>query len=176
MKFLFKLIIFPLIFLYLLLFFLPKTQIYYFVLNQLAKEKVFVKNEKVDEKLFGMDLSNAVIEYNTIDMAKVKNTSLYTCFFDTKISINDIKIDESLKQFVPLEVDSVFIHYSVLNPLFITLNGTGKDFDMDGKFDILNQSFILNLNASKKFQSIYPMVLKQFKKTKEGRYYIEYKF
>lgn len=176
MKLLFKIIFYPLFFLYMLLLFLPKSEIYYFVLEKLAKENIYVKNEDIKEKLFGIEFSNAIIEYNTIDIAKVKKSSIYTCFFDTQITIDHIQIDKTLEQFVPSQIDNIFIRYSVLNPLFVTLKGDGKEFNIDGKLDLMNQVLRLELKASKSFKSIYPMVLKQFKKSKEGGYYIEYKF
>lgn len=174
MKFLLKIIFYPLIFLFMLIAFLPKNELYYFALLELKKENIVIAKETTKENFFGFEIDSASTSFNGLPIANIDSTKIQTLLFTNTIEISNIQVEQGFSKFVPSKIDEVIIKYTVLNPLFIIMNAKGKEFSVQGHFDIVSLKFHLDIDASKSFIKNYSMILKYLKQTKEGGYYFEY--
>jgi len=176
MKKLFKVLVLFILFFSFLIIFLPKEKVFFYALNALSKKNILFKSYIFEDKPYSFYLKDSNIYYKNIQALKIQDFSLNTYIVYNKLIINGIKVDDSLKQFVPSNIKNVNIKYSVLNPLFIDIDIYSKEFKVKGYIDILQEKLVLNLNVSKMFKKQYPKLLRQIKydnKTKEYKY--EYK-
>jgi len=176
MKKLFKVLVLFILFFSFLIIFLPKEKVFFYTLNALSKKNILFKSYIFEDKPYSFYLKDSKIYYKNIQALKIQDFSLNTYIVYNKLIINGIKVDDSLKQFVPSNIKNVNIKYSVLNPLFIDIDIYSKEFKVKGYIDILQEKLVLNLNVSKMFKKQYSKLLRQIKydnKTKEYKY--EYK-
>lgn len=169
-----KIIIYFITFLYMLLFFLPKQELYNFGLTEVKKFDVQIAKEEFLNKPFGFSINNANIYLKGIESANVKALDLDILLYSNVLSVNDIKVSENFKKFVPSTIDNLSVSHSIIDPLFVYLAFDGKEYKGDGKVDLLNQKVIINLYPSNKFVRDYRMLLKGMKKINNKEYRYEY--
>jgi hypothetical protein len=132
MRLILKFLTILVIFIYSLLFFLPKENIYYFALQKLHNEKIDIKTKNIEDKYIGINLKNNIIKYEGIKVATIEGISFKTLFFKTDIKINDFKVQKSLKRFLPFDMKCIEISHNILNPLVIDIK-LSKQFDIKDK-------------------------------------------
>lgn len=115
-----------------LLVFLPKENLYYFVLQKLSEQSIDVTNTSVEDKYLGLSLKNSNIKYEKIDVATVDSIVVKSLLFKTNITIDNLKVQKSLKQFLPYDLDYIKITHSILNPLVIDIK-LSKQFEIKNK-------------------------------------------
>lgn len=169
-----KTIIYLLVFIYLIIYFLPKEQLYYFGLQEANNQEITVSNETFLNKEFGFSIKDANVQIKGIESATVKNLDTNILLFNNTIRANDITISASFKKFVPSSIENISIQHSIMNPLFVNIVFDGKDYRGDGYYDIVNQTLVINLYPSNKFVRTYSMLLKQMKKINAKEYRYEY--
>lgn len=175
MKKFLKILVYIFTFIFTIFLFLPKESIYYFVEQNLLKNKIIISNEIVNENLFGLDISNGQIYYENINVASVDKIEIQSFLFYSKIKVNDIKLMDSFENMAPSPIDEIEIKYSVLKFDKIEINSNGLFGELTGFVDIINRVVSLELIASNKMKDSYSKILKNMK-LKEGKYYYEYKF
>ena len=151
MKIILKYISVFILFIYMLLIFLPKENLYYFALEKLAEDKIELTNIKVQDKYISLVLENTNIKYEKIKVASIENIEIKSLLFQTNIIIDNLKVQKSLKKFMPYDMKSIKIIHSILNPLVI-------DIKLSKQFNIKNKE-----------------LMKYLTKTEDG-YRYEYKF
>ncbi len=132
MKFILKRLTIFILFVYMLLVFLPKENLYYFVLQKLSEQSIDVTNTSVEDKYLGLSLKNSNIKYEKIDVATVDSIVVKSLLFKTNITIDNLKVQKSLKQFLPYDLDYIKITHSILNPLVIDIK-LSKQFEIKNK-------------------------------------------
>ncbi len=100
MKKLLKIFIYLLVFIFSIIAFLPKESFYNLLEKELEKQQVVISNEIRKEKLFDLDVLNANIYYQGLNIAKVDEVSFSTYLFYTQIDINNVQISENFTSFV----------------------------------------------------------------------------
>jgi hypothetical protein len=160
------------LFFILILVFLPKQRIINLALMELKDNKILLSSYKLSNKLFMFDVSNINLYYNGIQSVKIEQIYIKPYLIFDDIIIKDIKIDDSLSQFIPPSIELVKINYNILSPLNITINIYSKLYKIKGKFNILDKKLKLNINVSKKFKTEYPKILNKIKYDKNTKDYI----
>ena len=151
MKIILKYISVFILFIYMLLIFLPKENLYYFALEKLAEDKIELTNTKVQDKYISLILENTNIKYEKIKVASIENIEIKSLLFQTNIIIDNLKVQKSLKKFLPYDMKSIKITHSILNPL------------------------VIDIKLSKQFKIKNKELMKYLTKTEDG-YRYEYKF
>ena len=175
MKKIFKFLIYIFTFFLFFLIFLPKENLYNLVEKELEKKQLIISDEKRDEKLFGLDILNAKLFFEQINISKIENISLETFILYTKIEIMNIALIDSFSQFAPSPIEKLVIKHSILNPNNFTIFANGAFGELNGTINIFNKELKVELSASKQMKNSYPKLLKYFKFENE-RYLYEYRF
>lgn len=153
----------------------PKTYLYYSLEHIIAKQKIYINNEKTSNSLLFFNIKNAIIYYEDIKIAKIKNMSLLSLLFANSINISNIKITKHLKDFVPSKLDDMHISYSVISPTKIHINSNGALGDLQGYIHLIDKKLIISYLPSKIIKTKYSKIL-SLMKLEKGAYKYEYKF
>jgi hypothetical protein len=150
-KFILKTIIVIILFLYMLIVFLPKENLYYFALEKPIDQKVEITSNKIEDKYIGFSITNSKIKYEKIDVGSIGNIDIRTLLFQTTIDISNFKVQKLLKNFLPYDMRYIKITHNLLNPL------------------------VIDIKLSKQFKINNKQIMQYLTKTKNG-YRYEYKF
>jgi len=175
MKLVLKSILIFLIFLYSLVYFLPKENLYYFALEKLQNEKILINSKKIKDKFFSLNIKDSVIFYDSIKALEVSNIDLNIYLFTNSLNISNISLDDMLKRFLPSKIKTLEVSYTILNPLVVNIKANLVQAKVYGIFDITSNTVTLYLKPSKQFLKLYKDILKNMKKQENGEYKIEYK-
>lgn len=175
MKKLLKPIIFFLFFLFTTLVLLPKENIYYLLEKNLKNYNIILSDEKIVEKLFGLHLKGIQLYSNEIHLANIDNTNIYTNIFYTKISIDKLKIEDTFKNFLPLNFSDIYFTHSIINPLNGIITAKSDIGEIEGIYKIDQNKISFILIPKKNIAYKYKNMLRKFK-TNDGNYSYEFKF
>lgn len=141
MKIILKSFLISILFLYSLLIFLPKENLYYFLLEKLKAENVEIVNSAIKDKHISLNIYDTNVKYKKTDVATVKNIEVKSLLFQTNIDIKDIKIQKSLKKFFPYDMEYIRIEHNILNPLVI-------DIELSKQFKIKDENIMKYLTKT----------------------------
>ncbi len=147
--------------------FAPKQEIYYLLEKELAKNGIVISNEKFEDGLFGLEISDADIYLEGINVANVASMKLNLFFFYNQLEFFSVKTDNGIHNFAPKSIDKISATFSILKPYKIAVEGGGSFGSIKGgvylsmKKLLLRFSNIKDINAFKKF----------LKKDTKGLYY-----
>ncbi len=175
MKKILKFFVYLFVFVFALLFFLPKESLYNLAEKELKKYEVIVSNEKREEKAFSLHITDGDIYVKGIKVAELKSAKISSYLFFNEIKIKNIKLLDSLQNMLPSPISSVDITYSVLNFDKVNIKANGSFGKIEGFVDLIKRKIVLNLKASSKMKRSYSKILDKMK-FKNGRYIYEYKF
>ena len=175
MKKIFKLFIYFLIFLVFTLILLPKVSMYNLLEQELSKQNIIISDEKRDEKLLSLNVSDAKVYYQGIEGANINSITFFSFLLYSKIEISDVKLLQSLSSFFPPYIKNIVLKHSVLDFKNISIYSLGDFGLLNGNIDLISRTLILKLEASSKMKKQYSRVLKQMK-LEEGKYIYEYRF
>lgn len=175
MKKIFKLFIYGVVFFTFFIIFLPKESFYYLLEKELQKQQVIISNEDKNEKLCSLNIKNADVFYQGINIGVIEKTNFTTYLFYTKIDFDNVSFLDSFSSFAPNPIDNVSIEYSILNINKIKINAKGVFGELSGDLNIFAKELKIELKASDKMKNLYSKLLKNMKFDNE-RYLYEYKF
>ncbi|CAA6824195.1 MAG: Unknown protein [uncultured Sulfurovum sp.] len=134
----------------------PKVELYYLLEKSLKEKQIIISNETIKDTWYGLKIENAELYVAGAKVAKVAELEFNFFFFYNTLMINEIKMDSSLSNMAPKEINELTAVYSILDPLIIKLEGTGS-------FGVLNGTVAL---IEKKIEILFPVVkeLKTIKK------------
>jgi tRNA A37 threonylcarbamoyladenosine dehydratase len=170
----FQIISYIVLFILLLVAFLPKENLYYFALEELKKYDLLVKNETIKDGYYDFAINDADFVLKGIDAVGVKSIHISTMFVSSKVDITNVSVDQSLRQFVPSKLETLSIKHVITNPLIIDITLSAKEIKGYGIFNILEKKLVVFLSPSKKFVRDYKKLLRKAKKQSNGEYKIEY--
>lgn len=170
-----KFIFLVLFFIFALIAFLPKTNLFYFAETQLAKKEIYISNEKIVDKFYKLEVKDANVIYEDILIGNFKQLDVMAMLFYNKITVKKAQIFSSNFKFIPKELESLELVYSILSPKIIDIKSKSSIGDLKGNFDLVTQKLSLELHVNKKEKVRYKEILKYFKKQKGGKYIYEEK-
>ena len=165
-----KTIGFSLFFIASIMFFLPKTNFYYLVENELKKQNIVISNETIIESGFKLDIKDADVFFNSIKSAKVKDIEITSLLFYNSVDITDVKLYALAGSFFPTKIQNITFRYTILNPLNININANGGFGKAKATFSIVDKRLHLTINPSKKMLKRYKKTLRFLTKNKDGAY------
>ncbi|QSZ40704.1 hypothetical protein GJV85_00740 [Sulfurimonas aquatica] len=153
-----------------LIVFTPKSNAYFFLEKNLKQFEVIVSQERVEDKLFSLNIKDMHVSVKGIDSALIKEADITLLLAYNSIAFSDIKLSSLVDSFAPSKIDSVKITHTVLNPLYIICEGVGEFGEATATLSILDRSVDVVLTPSKMMLSKYQKSLRQFKKDENGEY------
>ncbi len=167
-----KIFLFVILFIYTLVVFLPKKELYYLGERYLAKYKVYISNETLSDLGIAFFVKDGTIYYEGINGGKVESISVILTLLYNKIEISDVAISDDLKDLVPGNVKSVSATYGVWLPHLVSLEGNGEFGEFDGDVNLIERKVKIVFNPSKEVETKFTDQLRRFlKKTEEGYLY-----
>jgi hypothetical protein len=157
-------------FLLALMYFMPKTSIYYFAEKELQKQGVVIAHEEVLEHGLSLELKHLDLYVESIESAKIAvvNISLFGLY--NEIDAKNIALSDALSSMLPLHIEKASVNYSVLHPKYIVLNAVGAFGTLQARADILKRELRAVLKPSKLMRRQYSATLHNFKKQANGEY------
>ena len=153
-----------------LIYFTPKVSIYYFLEKELQKQGVVISAEEVVDSGFSLQLSHANISYKGIDSARVERIEVNIFELYNSVNVEGVVLSSAAESFVPLNINTVNLNYSILNPLHITGDAEGSFGSLEVEYTILENSIQLELEASKLMLKNYKSTLDNLVKSEDGGY------
>lgn len=168
-----KLIIWPVVFLMLVLFFLPKKSLYFEGEKLLKPQHVILSGERAEDTGFGLTVLGGTLYYEDLEVAELESVTVSPWLLFNRISVAPFRLSPAMKSFLPGTVDDVTVSYTVLDPLHISVRATGGFGALSGTVGLTDRRIRFDLTASKQLRAMDPFWLKQFTQTKEGGYRYE---
>ncbi|WP_373003698.1 hypothetical protein [Sulfurimonas sp.] len=159
---------YTLFFMLALMYFTPKDSIYFSFEEKIKQVDVVISNEQVKDSGFTLNITDADISFKSISSAKVSKTSVTIFALYNSVNLKGITLSSTAKSFAPLNIESVNVVYSIFNPLYATIEAVGEFGELEGEFNIADNSLHLKLKPSQEMLKSYQNSLKQLSKTKNG--------
>jgi hypothetical protein len=180
MNLILKAIFHIILFIFLLIVFLPKEQLYYFVAKNLQSQKIELTHAQLDESIISLFIQNTKVKYNGIEALSIDKTSIKPNIFFNEIYLKDIKVDKAFKKFLPSNIDFISANINIFNPININIESKFALGKCIGNINLIDRVIRIDLFVSKQFKSKYRILTQKLKKVKsenkEEHYIYEYKF
>jgi len=141
-KILLALILLP----FLVLLLAPKTELYHLLEKRLAAQDIVISGEQIHTTPIGVRLEHPTFYVKGIPVATAQSVSLWSLLLYSRMDVEGLVFDPSLKNYVPSSVHSITLVHSVIDPLHIqgtltdpTMTGTGT-IDLTGRSATLQVS------------------------------------
>jgi len=175
MKKLIKLFSYMLVMLSLLIFFLPKVNLYYAAESIMKKKNIYISDEEVLDKGFTLQLSHAKIFFDKLALAEVQSIRLSPLFFYNVINVDHVLVNEGFSDFLPQGVKNIKVEHFIFNPIKINFRGESEDSHFYGNVNLLKRVLSVHLRLGGKSEKKYGTMLRKLTR-EEGGYLYEYKF
>ncbi|QFR48375.1 hypothetical protein FJR48_00990 [Sulfurimonas lithotrophica] len=153
-----------------LMYFTPKVALYYFAEMQLKPYGVIVTDENVVDNGFTLGVKDALVTFKEIESAKIKDVNIALFGIYNKVSLSDITLASTAASFVPTDVKTIDITYTILNPLNIVAVSSGGFGEVKAEVNLLEKKMLLKLEPSKIMSQKYTNTLRNLQKSKDGGY------
>lgn len=153
-----------------LMYFTPKSSVYFLLEEQLKKYDVVISSEEINEGSFTLNIKDADVSFKSISSAKIAKSDVKIFALYNSLNFEDITLSSTAKSFAPLKIEKVKVVYSVLNPMNATLYGVGEFGEVNAEFNILKMSLHLVLKPSEIMSKDYKNTLKNLLKTENGEF------
>jgi len=162
-----KIPLYFLVILFSLAVFAPKRELYYLLEAYLMRQDIIIDNEEIRSGLFSLELRHPVLYVKGIRVADIEEVSLISLLFYTAATARGIKTDASFRRWVPEKIETVSLHYQVLNPVNIILKAKGSFGAVEGYISIRKRVLHLDLTEEKSIGILKSLL----KKGEKGWYY-----
>jgi len=144
--------------------FAPKVELYYLLEKSLKEKNIIISNETITDTWYGLKIENATINVAGARVAKVVQLNFNFFLFYNTLKISEVKMDKSLSNMAPKELNYFSAIYSVADPLNVTLNGAGSFGVLDGKIELKNRKVEILFPETKDIKTIKKFLKKDKEK------------
>ncbi len=150
-----------------IIIFMPKQALYYKMEKTLATQEVVLNETSIEEGLFSLTLHQVSVYVKGIPVATVEEVKFFTLLFFSRLTVDKLLLDDSLKKMLPTEMNHAEITHSLVSPLNLAVHAQGSFGALEGNIDLRASRVRLDFNESKNIK-----VLKsELKKDEKGWYY-----
>jgi len=146
-----------------ILAFMPKTELYYKLEEELNKNSIQLNEDSIKEGIFTLSLNGVTVFGEGIEVAKIKNIKFFTLLGYTTIQINGLTFDDLLKGQAPKEVREVNIIHSIVNPMLVMLDANGSMGEVDGNINFSKNKLRVDFKDTKKLKALKKILKKDAK-------------
>ncbi len=137
-----------------LLVFMPKQEIYYALEKELAKNEIKINEKSIKEGFFSLTLKQVSVYVKGVKIATIEEVDFFTLLFYTKVEVNSLLLDDSLKSMVPQQADKALFAHTFSAPLKVSLNAEGSFGVVEGGVDLKERSLHLDFIETKEIEMI----------------------
>jgi len=160
-------------FIVMLYLFFPKENLYYKMQESAAQYKVKVFENKIEEKLFSLDLLDGRLLYEGVEAATFQKVEIMLLGFYNSVHVTSVTLSGLVKNFLPQKIERIDVSYSLVHPLEVRFWAKGDFGEADGSYEIQKNKIMVNMHPSKVMQLRFRSSLREFKKLKNGVYHYE---
>jgi hypothetical protein len=156
-----------------IILFLPKAALYYKAETLLEPLKVSITDETVKDRGFGLVVKNGMLYYEDLHVADLSRVTVTPWIVFNRISVAPFTFSSEMQSFVPQDVSSLALQYSLLDPLHILIDGSGDFGVLSGRIGLADSTITINLTPSAALNATQPFWLKQLRRMEGGTYRYE---
>jgi len=151
-----KFLLFVVLFVALVILFLPKENLYYLAEGQLfkldgGKVSIVLSNESLKDNGFVLKVQNADVSYGGINVAHVEELNVMPFIAYNEVNIKHISVPKNFQSFVPAEVESATLKFSLFYPVKVWIHLEGEFGKIDGSYNIYSKTIHLNLEPDVRY-------------------------
>jgi len=150
-----------------LIFFMPKSELYYFLEKQLNKQGVVIDNELLNSKFTSLEIEHPIAYYQGVDVARVSKIKVTPLIFVNKVEADNIELLNIAKKFLNVSVDSLKLNHSILKPYRVKIDAIGSFGIANGYANLKSRVIHIDITKAKDINSIRRFL----KKGAKGWYY-----
>ncbi len=150
-----------------LLLFMPKQEMYYKLEKELEKQEIEINEKSIEEGLFSLTVKQASVYIKGIPVATIEELKFFTLLLYTKVELDTLLLDDSLKAMAPQQTDKATLTYSIISPLHASIYAEGSFGGIEGSVELKERKLHLDFNETKEIE----MIRSQLKKDEKGWYY-----
>ena len=169
-------LLYSLLFIAALLFFSPKESLYYYAEEQLKPLGVVIGYEEVSDNGFSLSITDAKLYVQKIKSANIDAITIAPYLFYNTVSVKNIVLDSTFKQFFPPLITDLSIVQSIFNPLVVHADAHGDFGEAHARVNLVDRNGSVIVRPSKLMVSRYRNTMRELKRTKAGEYHYEFKF
>ncbi len=158
------------------LYFIPKTNLYYQLEHKLQPHGIIIHDEHVDDRWFWLDITDAQLYVKKIESLHVNKTRVMLLGFYNRIDLADILLASTLGQFVPEKITNATLRYALYNPLNIKGTVLGDFGEAEVNIDLYEGLFTAEIKVSELMKTEFSSTLRNLIRDKKGVYHYEYRF
>jgi len=174
MKRLVKGFIYLMVMFVLLMFFLPKVNLYYAAEELMQKQNVYISDEEVYDNGFSLELLNAKVFFDKLELMQVNTINLSSWFVYSSVNLEVIEVNEGFSDFLPSDINAIKAEHFIYKPTHIALSGESQDSFFYGDVDLIEKTVKIHLRVGAQSEKRYKTLLRKLNK-EEGGYVYEYK-
>ena len=156
--------------------FLPKEEVYYFLEKKLEEKNVVISDEKINSGFNSIKLNKAKIYYKGLHTSNIDKLTFNTYLFFNQINIESIETSEYLNDTLPSNFKNIKLTYSLINFDEISIEIDEESFQIIGVYKIAKNKLNLELILKDDLKNIKSNKLIKYFSNVDGKYYYEYKF
>lgn len=153
-----------------LLYFLPKAALYYALEKELQSYKVIISHETTIDSGFALNIDDGTLSISGIESATFSHAKIMPLIIYNELAIEDIRLSSAAKSFIPLQIASVALHYTIINPLEVAGSAVGEFGEASFSFDILERNMAVTLKPSERMNREFTHTLRNLKREQNGEY------
>jgi hypothetical protein len=157
-------------FLFALALFIPKSSIYFLLENELANKKVYISQETLKEHIFTLEIEGANISFDSVELAQVQNVEFTFFALYNSIELKNMQLSSLLTSFLPSQIETIEVHYTVFNPLVVSISALGDFGSMQAQFSLKELKIQALIEASELMKKEYKDSLSTLIKNENGEY------
>ncbi len=139
------------VFIFVIIVFLPKTNAYYALEDELKKENIILNQEETSDVLGVFSIKNAQVRFNSLNVGKVESVRLYPFVFYNSLNINEANFSNNLKQFLPKNIKNLKFINTIFYPIKIWISGSGDFGELSGEVNLKTKKIRLEIDPTKNF-------------------------
>lgn len=155
------------LFIYLIIVFLPKSNLFYLAEKYAQKYNIALNDEKTKDYLGFFSIEDMKVYYEGLHVGNVESVSILPTIVYNQVSINEANFSNSLKQFLPKEIKNLTARNTIFYPIKVWINANGDFGAISGGLNLYTKTLRLELKPTKDFLKNYSSIAKQFKKQKD---------
>ncbi|MDF1879703.1 hypothetical protein JHD50_00035 [Sulfurimonas sp. MAG313] len=174
MKKIMKFFIYFILMLAIILFFVPKVNVYYLAETFMKQKNIYISDEDIYDNGFSLELVNAKIFFDKLELMKIDTIKFSPWIVYNSIRLDVIDINEGFSDFLPRDLSFIEAKHVFYNPTQIMIRGESQDSSLFGEIDFIERVVRLHFRIGVKSEKKYKNLLSKLTK-EEGGYYFEYK-
>ena len=149
----------------------PKKELYYLLEHRLEKQGIYLADEKLDSKPFGLKILHPRLLWKGAELGRAKELTVQSYLLYTSVEVENFVPAETLHATIPYTFDRITAKYFLFSPKRIRLNIEGEFGKAVGYFDLSGRRLYLEFAKLKN-----PETFRPYLKEEKGRWIYEKTF